>query len=215
MLNIALFEPEIPPNTGNIMRLAANTGAALHLIEPLGFELDEKRLRRAGLGVATRGQCAGGAELPRQCGQRGHRLWSLAQGLDCDPVAPTEQPNRIGEEKIFDAPVYDREEMRDAVRAMVAVLSGRLRRRKLRGRLVSVDVLYPDIGEETRSIQLPDYTDTAQTLMAAGIELLRRTEVSTRGVRRLGLSLGSFSGEAAEQLNLFGSAASCRKTESP
>ena len=49
MLNIALFEPEIPPNTGNIMRLAANTGAALHLIEPLGFELDEKRLRRAGL----------------------------------------------------------------------------------------------------------------------------------------------------------------------
>ncbi|HEX5677166.1 MAG TPA: tRNA (cytidine(34)-2'-O)-methyltransferase [Alcanivorax sp.] len=49
MLNIALFEPEIPPNTGNIMRLAANTGAALHLIEPLGFELDERRLRRAGL----------------------------------------------------------------------------------------------------------------------------------------------------------------------
>lgn len=49
MLHIALFEPEIPPNTGNIMRLAANTGAALHLIEPLGFKLDEKSLRRAGL----------------------------------------------------------------------------------------------------------------------------------------------------------------------
>lgn len=49
MLHIALFEPEIPPNTGNIIRLAANSGAALHLIEPLGFELDEKRLRRAGL----------------------------------------------------------------------------------------------------------------------------------------------------------------------
>ncbi|MCC4308357.1 tRNA (cytidine(34)-2'-O)-methyltransferase [Alcanivorax marinus] len=49
MLHIALFEPEIPPNTGNIIRLAANTGAALHLIEPLGFQLDEKRLRRAGL----------------------------------------------------------------------------------------------------------------------------------------------------------------------
>ncbi len=49
MLNIALFEPEIPPNTGNIMRLCANTGAALHLIEPLGFSLDEKRLKRAGL----------------------------------------------------------------------------------------------------------------------------------------------------------------------
>lgn len=49
MLHIALFEPEIPPNTGNIIRLAANSGAALHLIEPLGFQLDEKRLRRAGL----------------------------------------------------------------------------------------------------------------------------------------------------------------------
>lgn len=49
MLHIVLFEPEIPPNTGNIMRLAANTGCKLHLIEPLGFELDDKQLRRAGL----------------------------------------------------------------------------------------------------------------------------------------------------------------------
>ena len=48
-LAIALFEPEIPPNTGSIMRLAANTGAALALIEPLGFELSNTRLRRAGL----------------------------------------------------------------------------------------------------------------------------------------------------------------------
>jgi len=49
MLHIALFEPEIPPNTGNIIRLCANTGAQLHLIEPLGFDIDDKRLRRAGL----------------------------------------------------------------------------------------------------------------------------------------------------------------------
>jgi tRNA (cytidine(34)-2'-O)-methyltransferase len=49
VLHIALFEPEIPPNTGNIIRLCANTGAQLHLIEPLGFEIDDKRLRRAGL----------------------------------------------------------------------------------------------------------------------------------------------------------------------
>lgn len=49
MLNIVLFEPEIPPNTGNIIRLCANTGFALHLIEPLGFTWDDKRLRRAGL----------------------------------------------------------------------------------------------------------------------------------------------------------------------
>ena len=49
MLHVVLFEPEIPANTGNIIRLCANTGAQLHLIQPLGFTLDDKRLRRAGL----------------------------------------------------------------------------------------------------------------------------------------------------------------------
>ncbi|MFK7887683.1 MAG: tRNA (cytidine(34)-2'-O)-methyltransferase [Gammaproteobacteria bacterium] len=48
-LHVILYEPEIPPNTGNVMRLCANTGAALHLVHPLGFKLDEKRLRRAGM----------------------------------------------------------------------------------------------------------------------------------------------------------------------
>ena len=48
-LHIVLCQPEIPPNTGNIIRLCANTGASLHVIEPLGFEMDDKRLRRAGL----------------------------------------------------------------------------------------------------------------------------------------------------------------------
>lgn len=49
MFNIVLVHPEIPPNTGNIIRLAANTGCALHLIEPLGFSMDDKSMRRAGL----------------------------------------------------------------------------------------------------------------------------------------------------------------------
>lgn len=49
MLQVALFEPEIPPNTGNIIRLCANTGAELHLVHPLGFAPDDKRLQRAGL----------------------------------------------------------------------------------------------------------------------------------------------------------------------
>ncbi|MGZ4976962.1 MAG: tRNA (uridine(34)/cytosine(34)/5-carboxymethylaminomethyluridine(34)-2'-O)-methyltransferase TrmL [Methylobacter sp.] len=49
MFHIVLFEPEIPANTGNIIRLCANTGMQLHLIKPLGFELDDKKLRRAGL----------------------------------------------------------------------------------------------------------------------------------------------------------------------
>ncbi|MET0047143.1 MAG: tRNA (uridine(34)/cytosine(34)/5-carboxymethylaminomethyluridine(34)-2'-O)-methyltransferase TrmL [Sedimenticola sp.] len=49
MFHVALYEPEIPPNTGNIIRLCANTGSSLHLIHPLGFSLDEKQVRRAGL----------------------------------------------------------------------------------------------------------------------------------------------------------------------
>ena len=49
MFNVVLVEPEIPPNTGNIIRLCANVGATLHLVEPLGFDLDDARLRRAGL----------------------------------------------------------------------------------------------------------------------------------------------------------------------
>ena len=49
MIDIVLVQPEIPPNTGNVIRLAANTGARLHLVRPLGFSLDDKQLKRAGL----------------------------------------------------------------------------------------------------------------------------------------------------------------------
>lgn len=52
MFHIVLFQPEIPPNTGNIVRLAANSGCRLHLIEPLGFNLDDRHLRRAGMDYA-------------------------------------------------------------------------------------------------------------------------------------------------------------------
>ena len=49
MLTVCLYQPEIPPNTGNIIRLCANTGSQLHLIKPLGFSLEEKSVRRSGL----------------------------------------------------------------------------------------------------------------------------------------------------------------------
>ncbi len=64
MFNIALYEPEIPPNTGNIIRLCANTGCQLHLIEPLGFEMDDKRLRRAGLDYSEWAQVQSHANWP-------------------------------------------------------------------------------------------------------------------------------------------------------
>ncbi len=75
MLNIVLFEPEIPPNTGNIIRLCANTGFQLHLIEPLGFAWDDKRLRRAGLDY--------------------HEFTAVKRYASFDAFCASEQPERL------------------------------------------------------------------------------------------------------------------------
>jgi tRNA (cytidine/uridine-2'-O-)-methyltransferase len=64
VFNVVLFEPEIPPNAGNIIRLCANTGARLHLIEPLGFALDDRALKRAGLDYRDRAELRRHADLP-------------------------------------------------------------------------------------------------------------------------------------------------------
>lgn len=64
MFHVILFQPEIPPNTGNVIRLCANSGCHLHLIEPLGFELDDKRLRRAGLDYHEYAPLRRHADLP-------------------------------------------------------------------------------------------------------------------------------------------------------
>ena len=69
MFHIVLFEPEIPPNTGNIIRLCANTGSTLHLIQPLGFELSDRRLRRAGLDYHEWADVKQHASLERFCDQ--------------------------------------------------------------------------------------------------------------------------------------------------
>lgn len=63
MLNVVLYQPEIPPNTGNVIRLCANTGAKLHLIQPLGFDIDDKQLRRAGLDYHEYAQLAVHSDL--------------------------------------------------------------------------------------------------------------------------------------------------------
>lgn len=69
MFDIILFEPEIPPNTGNIMRLAVNTGCRLHLVEPLGFSLGDKQLRRAGLDYREFADVKTWSSLPRALAQ--------------------------------------------------------------------------------------------------------------------------------------------------
>src|ERR1700739_464755 len=81
MFHIVLFQPEIPPNTGNVMRLAANCGATLHLVKPLGFELTRKAVRRAGLDYEELAQVEGHANPP-PCLQAlvSTRLFSIETG---------------------------------------------------------------------------------------------------------------------------------------
>lgn len=79
MLSLILFQPEIPPNTGNIIRLCANTGFSLHLIEPLGFELDEPRLKRAGLDYREFADVTTHADIDQCLERLGHpRLFALS-----------------------------------------------------------------------------------------------------------------------------------------
>jgi tRNA (cytidine/uridine-2'-O-)-methyltransferase len=84
MFEIVLHQPEIPPNTGNVMRLAANTGARLHLIEPLGFELDDARLRRAGMDYRDRATYVVHPDLDACVRELPGRVFALArQGTVC------------------------------------------------------------------------------------------------------------------------------------
>jgi len=77
--DIVLFQPEIPPNTGNVIRLAANTGAGLHLIHPLGFALSDRHLRRAGLDYAEYARVHEHESLAAYCARhRPERLFPLS-----------------------------------------------------------------------------------------------------------------------------------------
>jgi tRNA (cytidine/uridine-2'-O-)-methyltransferase len=85
MFHIVLFEPEIPPNTGNIIRLAANTGCQLHLIEPLGFKLDEKSVTRAGMDYAeTQNVCVHASWEAFLAREKPMRIYALStKGTQC------------------------------------------------------------------------------------------------------------------------------------
>ncbi len=79
MFHVVLYQPEIPPNTGNIIRLCANTGSALHLIGPLGFDLDDRKLRRAGLDYREWATLRVHASLDAfQIAVQPSRLWALS-----------------------------------------------------------------------------------------------------------------------------------------
>ncbi len=78
MFHVVLYQPEIPPNTGNVIRLCANTGCSLHLVRPLGFELDDARLRRAGLDYHEYARVRVHADLPAfQAAVRPRRIYAF------------------------------------------------------------------------------------------------------------------------------------------
>lgn len=78
MFAVVLYQPEIPPNTGNIIRMCANTGAELHLVEPLGFDLSDKNLRRAGLDYHEYARLVRHADWPAcQAALAGRRLFAM------------------------------------------------------------------------------------------------------------------------------------------
>ncbi len=144
-------------------------------------------------------------ELVRRFGQRGSSFWHLAQGWDDDPVAPAEQLDQVREETSFAAPLYTREEMRDALRELAAALSRRLQRRGLQARDVTLTVRYPDSRTATRTAHLGTFTDRAQPVFTTACELLEQTDADDLGTRLLGIGLGGFDDEEIEQLDLFAS----------
>ena len=124
MLHIVLYQPEIPPNTGNIIRLCANTGCQLHLIHPLGFELDDKKLRRAGLDYNEFAQVNNYENLQAfteqqptdrlfACSTKGRRFYSDAKFRDGDGFIfgpetrglPVDYLNKLPEQQVLRIPM--------------------------------------------------------------------------------------------------------------
>ena len=88
MIAVVLYQPEIPPNTGNVIRLCANTGAELHLVEPLGFDLSDKHLRRAGLDYHEYARLHRHADWAAcRAALAGRRLWAMTTKASASPFS--------------------------------------------------------------------------------------------------------------------------------
>ncbi len=166
-------------------------------------QVTRKKLQH--LGINTIGQLAAQnkGELVLQFGKRGSQLWHLANGMDDEPVTTAREPKQISQETTFPTDIYDIEEMHTALRDLAAELSGRLRRRKLKGRVLTLKVRYPNFKTITRSLSLPLQIDLQNPILQHARDLLRRTDAQDRGVRLLGIGLAGFEEEKTEQLDLF------------
>ena len=120
-------------------------------------------------------------ELSRRFGKRGRRLHHLATGSDDDPVTPDREAKQLSSETTFSTDVYDSVEMRRVLRELADGLSSRLRRRGLKGRIVTLKVRYPDFETVTRSQSQSFARDDADILLSSDCDLLTRTDAATRG----------------------------------
>jgi len=163
------------------------------------------RAKLEGMGVNTIGQLAALSRqtLVGQFGKRGAHLWHLANGRDDDPVTTEREPKQISQETTFPTDVYDIQEMHTALNELAEELSGRVRRRDLKGRVVTLKVRYPNFQTLTRSQTLPLRVDAQPPILQQALDLLTRTEAHERGVRLLGIGLAGFEEEKTEQLDLF------------
>jgi len=164
------------------------------------------RGRLADLGVVTIGDLATvpAADLVARFGVRGAILHRRARGVDEEPVTPEQDPKQLSSETTFATDVYTVEDMRHALRDLAHEVAGRLGRRRLRGRVVTLKARYPDFETVTRSLTGGLYLDTPEPIYRIAADLLLRTAAPTRGVRLLGVGVSGFDDEARSiQLDLF------------
>jgi DNA polymerase-4 len=156
-------------------------------------------------GVSTLGQVAKIERdiLYRTLGRRGARLWEMAHGRDDEAVCGTGDVNTLDQEVTFPAAIFSAEDLHDALRQLVDGLGGRLRRRQLHGRLLSISVRYANGDTTTRAKPLPQLTDQNTVLLREALDLLLQTAAYQHGVRGLRLELATGGDEQGEQLDLF------------
>ena len=143
-------------------------------------------------------------DLTSHFGRRGAYLWQLANGIDDEPVVVEREPKQLSQESTFSVDVHDIGEMRTTLRELAEEVSNRLRRQRLRGRVVTVKVRYPNFQTQTRSRTLPRAVDDLATILCQAVDLLDRTDVADRGARLLGVGVAAFETENEKQLDLFG-----------
>jgi DNA polymerase-4 len=162
------------------------------------------------IGVETISQLGqlGDVELARRFGRRGHYLFLRSQGIDDEAVTPERDPKQLSSETTFATDIFNTDEMRYAVQDLAQDVAGRLRRRGLRGRVVTLKARYPNFETVTRSLTGGLYLNSAPPVFDIALKLLQRTDAERRGVRLLGVAVSGFADDdSTAQLDLFSRAA--------